>query len=235
MAIAADLQSQIVNLTNNHWQIHTQDQGFADLISGKEPGHRMADYVDDRTTSLLKVNLDTRYEGDPKAKGTPKKRSMGDIWINSQGIYNPLNVKSGLLGSKGLPNVVSMQKLLDYIFKNWIDSYYLLIIKFDISASITHQTYLVDLLDWIDFISYDAGPGQIMLHEQDFYDAFDSGQTPPEKSILEKTESLFHLFETKVQVLLANRQDRLNRQRTSLTNFLNSEFAIDQSKMRFVL
>ena len=235
MAIAKDMQAQIVNLTNHHWQIHTQDQGFAELISGKEPGHRMADYVDDRTTSLLKVNLDTRYEGDPKAKGTPKKRSMGDIWVNSQGIYNPLNVKSGLLGSKGQPNVVSMQKLLDYIFKRWIDSYYLLIIKFDLGANITHQTYLIDLLDWMDFISYDAGPGQIMLHEQDFYDAFDSGQIPPEKSIFEKTESLFYLFETKVQILLANRQDRLNRQRTSLASFLDTEFAVDQSKMRFVL
>lgn len=74
-----------------------------------------------------------------------------------------------------------------------------------------------------------------MLHEQDFYDAFDSGWLPTEKSILEKTESLFHLFETKVQVLLANRQDRLNRQRRSLANFLDSEFAVDQSRMRFVL
>ena len=235
MVIEADLQAQIVDLTNKHWQRHTQDQGFADLINGKEPGHRMADYVDDRTTSLLKVNLDTRYEGDPKAKGSPKKRSMGDIWVNSQGIYNPLNVKSGLLGSKGQPNVVSMRKLLDYIFRRWIDSYYLLIIKFDTSNQITHKAYLVDLLDWIGFISYDAGPGQIMLHEQDFYDAFDSNHIPPEKSILEKTEALFHLFETQVQVLLTNRQARLDKQRSSLEDFLNSDFAVDQSKMRFVL
>ena len=38
----------------------------------------MADYVDDRTCSLLKVNLDTRYEGN--RKGEVRKRSMGDIW-----------------------------------------------------------------------------------------------------------------------------------------------------------
>ena len=233
MAIGTSLQSQIVDLTNEHWEIHTKDQGFAELISGKEPGHRMADYVDDRTTSLLKVNLDTRYEGD--RKGFPKKRSMGDIWINSQGIFNPINVKSGLLGSKGQPNVVSMQKLLDYIFQCWIDSYYLLIIKFDTSSGITHQTYLVDLLDWTEFIAYDAGPGQIMLHEQDFYDAFDSGHRPTAKSILEKTETLFRLFEAQVQVLLANRQARLDRQRSSLESFLSSEFTVDQSKMRFVL
>lgn len=233
MAIDPALQSQIVDLTNRHWEIHTQDQGFAELISGKEPGHRMADYVDDRTTSLLKVKLDTRYEGDKK--GLPKKRSMGDIWVNSLGIFNPINVKSGLLGSKGQPNVVSMQKILDYIFQRWIDSYYLLIIKFETSPRITHQTYLVDLLDWTEFIAYDAGPGQIMLHEQEFYDAFDSGHRPSEKSILKKTETLFRLFETQVQVLLANRQARLDRQRSSLEGFLNSEFIVDQSMMRFVL
>lgn len=233
MSIEQVTQSQIVDLTNSHWERHTQDQGFADLISGKEPGHRMADYVDDRTTSLLKVNMDTRYEGD--RKGSPKKRSMGDIWVHSQGIFNPINVKSGLLGSKGQPNVVSMQKLLDYIFQRWIDSYYLLIIKFDITSRITHQTYLVDLLDWTEFIAYDAGPGQIMLHEQDFYDAFDSGHRPSSRSILEKTEALFHLFETQVQVLLANRQARLDRQRNSLGGFLNSPFTVDQSGMRFVL
>ncbi len=233
MAIGTDIQAQIVDLTNGHWEKHTQDRGFADLISGKEPGHRMADYVDDRTTSLLKVNLDTRYEGDQK--GNPKKRSMGDIWVNSQGIYNPLNVKSGLLGSKGQPNVVSMKKLLNYLFQCWIDSYYLLIIKFDISSQITYQTYFIDLLDWTEFISYDAGPGQIMLREQDFYDAFNSGHRPLAKSILEKIDTLFCLFETQVQALLTNRQARVDQQRSLLESFRSSDFTVDQSKMRFVL
>jgi hypothetical protein len=31
-------------------------------VTGKEPGHRMADYVDDKTVSLLKVSFDTRYD-----------------------------------------------------------------------------------------------------------------------------------------------------------------------------
>ena len=233
MALEQSVQSQIIDLTNRHWERHTQDQGFADLISGKEPGHRMADYVDDRTTSLLKVNLDTRYEGD--RKGSPKKRSMGDIWVFSQGIYNPLNVKAGLLGSKGQPNVVSMQKLLNYFFQRWIDSYYLLIIKFDLGSTISHKSYLIDLLDWIEFITYDAGPGQIMLREQEFYDSFDSGYIPPEKSIFEKIKTLFQLFEAQVETLLANRKNRLDRQRGSLGDFLNNQFAVDQSKMRFVL
>ena len=115
MAISVETQSRIIDLPNAHWADHVRDESFAELISGKEPGHRMADYVDDRTCALLKINLDTRYEGN--GRGVIRKRSMGDIWIRSQGIYNPINVKSGLQAMKGQPNVVSMQKLLDYILK----------------------------------------------------------------------------------------------------------------------
>ncbi len=233
MALVKELQSQILNLVDEHWSAHTQDQGFAELISGKEPGHRMADYVDDRTSSLLKVHLDTRYEGD--RKGGIRKRSMGDIWVHSQGIFNPVNVKSGLQARNGLPNVVSMQKLLNYLFQHLIDSYYLLIIKFNVSNDITHKAYLFDLLDWTEFITYDAGPGQIMLREQDFYDAFDSGHIPEEQSIQAKTRSLFALFEAQVRVLITNREARVEGQRDMLNEFLRTEFVVNQSNMRFVL
>ena len=82
----------------------------------------MADYVDDKTVSLLKVEFDTRYEAD--VRGKIRGRSMGDIWVHSNGIYNPINVKAGEQGKKGQPNLVAMQKLLDYILQRWIDSYY---------------------------------------------------------------------------------------------------------------
>lgn len=106
MAVSEQVHSRIVSLTDAHWAEHVHDTGFAELIEGKEPGHRIADYVDDRTCALLKVHLATRYEGD--RHGRPKKRSMGDIWVRSQGIYNPINVKSGLQHMRGQPNVVSM-------------------------------------------------------------------------------------------------------------------------------
>ena len=134
----------------------------------------------------------------------------------------------------GQPNVVSMQKLLDYIFQRWIDSYYLLIIKFDVSETITHKVYLIDLLDWTDFISYDAGPGQIMLREHDFYTAFDSGHAPQELTIQEKLSSLFGLFEKQMEALFANRMKRLDRQRKRLERFDNTKFMVDQSHMHFV-
>ncbi len=232
MALDKNLQDRIVNLTDQHWSKHVQDRGFAELIDGKEPGHRMADYVDDRTCSLLKVNLDTRYEGD--TKGSPRKRSMGDIWISSQGIFNPINVKTGLQAQNGQPNVVSMQKLLDYLFNRWIDSYHLLIIKFAISDDITHKSYLIDLLDWTDYITYDAGPGQIMLKEKDFFDAFDSGHIPRMRPVKEKVESLFLLFENQLRALIVNRQDRIHRQRSMFQEFRRNDFVVNQSNMRFV-
>lgn len=232
MALDRDLQDQIVRLTNEHWAAHVNDAGFAELVSGKEPGHRMADYVDDRTTALLKVNLDTRHEAEPD--GSPKKRSMGDVWVHSNGIFNPVNIKSGEQGMNGQPNLVSMQKLLDYLFRSWIDSYYLLIIKFDIHRAITHKAFLVDLLDWTEFVTYDAGPGQLMLREKDFYDAHESGHRPLEKPIADKVQSLFTRFEEGVESLFANRRQRLNRQKKLFEDFKSSSFVVDQSAMVFV-
>jgi hypothetical protein len=232
MTLSAYTQSQIIEATDAHWANHTRDESFAELISGKEPGHRMADYVDDRTCSLLKVTLDTRYEGN--GRGAIRKRSMGDIWVRSHGIYNPVNVKSGLQGMNGQPNVVSMQKLLDYILKRRIDSYYLLIVKFDLSQTITHNLHLIDLLDWIDFITYDAGPGQIMLREQDLYDNIDSGYVSAHRTIFEKVDSLFNLFERQLRALFDNRQRRLDRQRTLARELERGEFVVDQSQMEFI-
>lgn len=225
-------------MVNEHWASHVRDSGFVELIDGKEPGHHIADYVDDRTCSLLKVNLDTRYEGD--RKGGPLKRSMGDIWVQSRGIFNPVNVKSGLQGRKGQPNVVSMRKLLNYMFQHRIDSYYLLMVKFSIAEEtspaeeISHQAYLFDLLDWLEFVTYDAGPGQIMLREQEFYDAFDTGRQPRARSIQQKVTVLFDLFEEQVQALIDNRLERLHNQRQMLAAFLSTDFAVNQAGMRFV-
>lgn len=232
MALEQATQDKVVRLVNDHWTARVRDAAFAELIKGKEPGHRMADYVDDRTTALMKVNLDTRYEGN--ANGSPKKRSMGDVWVHSSGIFNPVNIKSGLQGMKGQPNLVSMQKLLDYIFRAWIDSYYLLIIKFDRSETITHKTFLVDLLDWTDFITYDAGPGQIMLRETEFYEEYESGGRPQERPIFEKIQSLMSLFQDGVHKLFANRKQRVDRQKKLFDHFSGKSFKVDQSGMTFV-
>lgn len=191
----------------------------------------MAEYVDDRTSALLKVSFDTRHEG--TVSGALRKRSMGDIWIGSGGIFSPVNIKSGLQDMSGQPNLVSMQKLLDYLFRRWIDSYYLLIIKFSLTPEVTHRTFFVDLLDWLDFANYDAGPGQIMLREHDFYRAYDAGHRLPTKTISQKVEYLFSMFERQLEVLIENRKRRLERQRELLRDFHSTRFAVDQGEMHF--
>ena len=234
MAIDINLQKKVLSLADGHWAKIVKDPSFAERIRGKEPGHRMADYVDDQTVSLLKVQTDieTRYEGD--GRGSVRKRSMGDIWIRSNGIFNPINIKSGLQDMRGQPNLVSMQKLLDYICRRRIDSYYLLIVKFSVADGITHKTFLVDLLDWLDFVAYDAGPGQLMLREQEFYDSFESGYRPAGLPLLAKARRLFELSEQQLHQLIKNRKKRLGRQKHLLDQFASSENRIDQSDMEFV-
>ena len=232
MAMDEPIQSRILEVTDAHWKQHSTDKAFAEIIQGKEPGHRMADYVDDRTTALLKVHFDARYEGD--AHGNVRKRSMGDIWLYSQSVYNPVNIKSGLQHMNGQPNLVSMQKLLDYILRRWIDSYYLLIVKFDISPPVTHNAYFVDMLDWTEYITYDAGPGQLMLKERQFYDAYHSGLVPQRRSLPEKVEILFALFERQLESMFANRKARLQRQRELLSRFDDSSSIVNQSEMEFI-
>lgn len=231
MTLSLETQVEIRQRAEKYWYTHVRDAGFAEITKGKEVGHRIADYVDDRTTALLKVNFDTRYEAD--SSGNVRKRSMGDVWVADNGIFNPVNVKAGLQDMNGQPNLVSMQKLLDYIFNRWIDSYYLLIVKFQLEPEIRHEAVLVDLLDWLDYITYDAGPGQIMLKERDFFAAVRAGQQPANRSMSEKVEALFRRFEDGVESLTRNRKARLDRQRKYFDGFGTAEFVVDQSNLRF--
>jgi hypothetical protein len=231
MALSSALQKKIETEARKFWNAHTADSGFVEITRGKEVGHRIADYVDDRTTSLLKVKFDTRYEAD--ARGAQRKRSMGDVWIGEGGYFSPVNVKAGLQNMNGQPNLVSMQKLLDYILNHWIDSYYLLIVKFALGDKIQQRTVMVDLLDWLDFVAYDAGPGQLMLRERDFFNALSSGHQPGKRTMAEKVDRLFVQFESGVDVLISNRKNRLTRQRKKFSDFGNTAFALDQSGLKF--
>ncbi len=106
--------------TDTYWRGVVGTPAFRELASGKEIGHRIADYVDDHTTAMLEVEYATKHELD--ARGKRKPRSMGDVWIGSNGIYNPINIKAGEAGKNGQPNMVSLTKLLDALMLRQIDS-----------------------------------------------------------------------------------------------------------------
>lgn len=167
---------RVLALTIDYWNAHVKHPDFVGLASGKEIGHRIADYVDERTTKLIMDNFPTARQY--SRNGKIRDRSMGDIWVSSNGIYNPINVKAGEAGKKGQPNMVSLKRLLRALLLHQIDSYYLLIVKMVImKANISPVVYLVDILDQLDYTTYNAGPGQIMLKERQFYQAMADNAT----------------------------------------------------------
>ena len=83
-------------------------------------------------------------------------------------------------------------------------------------------------------MTFDAGPGQIMLKEQDFYEAHDAQQVQQHRSIEKKVATLFDLFERQVKALISNRNRSLDRKRDELSRLQDSPFVVDRTKMRFI-
>ena len=138
--------------------------------------------------------------------------------------------------------MVSMHKLLNAILSNSIDSYYLLMVKIK-EKSVTDKTsasiIFVDMLNIIDYITYDAGPGQIMLKAKAFFDkigregtAFQNGLT-----IKEKVEKLAALMRDGESRLVSNRKKRLEVIEKNITSYLdNTPFVVSiDNQARFNL
>ncbi|MBM3188322.1 MAG: hypothetical protein FJZ90_06320 [Chloroflexi bacterium] len=145
---------------------------------------------------------------------------MGDVWLHDNGIYHPVNVKTGIVGSEGQPNIASLKKVLSAIMARQIDSYYLLIVKMHISASrILPSVYLVDMLDWLDYVTFDSGPGQMMLKAVRFFREFDPSRAEP-LSIKDKVRRLMDLYEDGERRLRENRERDLERYRNEFEAFM---------------
>jgi hypothetical protein len=50
------------------------------------------------------------------------------------------------------------------------------------------------MLDYLDHLTWDAGPGQIMLRQKSFYDALESGTAAPARTIEEKEAFLYEMY-----------------------------------------
>lgn len=201
--IESEIQVRIVSSVAEFWKERVVTPDFIALASGKEIGHRIADYVDEKTTDLLEGIVSTQRQY--SRGGSLRDRSMGDIWVLSAGIYNPVNVKAGVLGTTGQPNMVSLKKLLRALLLRQIDSYYLLMVKTDARTGRVHVD-MCDLLDYLDYITFDSGPGQLMLKEKKFYEAREEKITVAELSINEKIAKLFLLLEDADRRLIQNRE-----------------------------
>ncbi|MBM4076544.1 MAG: hypothetical protein FJ267_13015 [Planctomycetes bacterium] len=146
---------------------------------------------------------------------------MGDLWLQDNGIYHPVNVKTGIVGAEGQPNLVSLKKVLGAIMARQIDSYYLLSVKMQIAAkAIEPAVYLIDMLDWLDYVTFDSGPGQLMLKAVKFFNEFDP-RVQKSIAIRDKVKRLMDLYEDGERRLKENRERDLTTYRRQFEAFMS--------------
>ncbi len=204
--------------TQSYWGDEVRKAEIIGIAKGKEIGHKLADLVDEKTTALLTVKYLSKRQRD--AEGRARSRSMGDVWLHDNGIYHPVNVKVGIVGAEGQPNLVSLKKVLTAVMARQIDSYYLLIVKMQIGEKeILPSVYLFDMLDCLDYVTFDSGPGQMMLRAVNFFNDFDPTRVKP-LDIKQKVQRLMDLYEDGERRLKANREKGLARYRKEFRIFM---------------
>jgi len=111
------MRQHIEKATRDFWNEEIRKPSFAEIAQGTEIGHRIADFVSDKTTGILSVRFTAMFQRNKVGNKVP--RSMGDIWIVNEGIAHPVNVKASIADNGGQPNMVSMKKLLAALLE-WV-------------------------------------------------------------------------------------------------------------------
>lgn len=228
--LTKELQQDILATAQKYWAMEVATSAFQRLATGREIGHRIADDVEEKTTNLLEKHFDHAHQ--QSARGGRRARGMGDIWIKCAGIYSPINIKSGEINANGQPNMVSLAKLMRALAQREIDSYYLLFIKIgtERSGRVDSQLYIADILDYLEYTSFDSGPGQIMLHERDFFTHLDSNGNVQSRTVKEKLQYLHEMLVNADRRLLVNRKIRQSSFKRLVNEFEESR-TIDQSNL----
>lgn len=230
-----EIVQEICTLVQNFWDEGVTRPDFIAMAAGKEIGHRIADAVDERTTSFLQGRYETRFE--TGVGGKKRSRSMGDVWLKANGIFHPINVKTGEYGSNGQPNMTAMGKILEALLTRQIDAYYLLIVKLRLPKvdenGIIPIVYFVDMLDYLDAMTFDSGPGQIMMREVQFYALLNSNRLPVQLTLRQKVGKLFSMLEDGERRLIMNRERRLRKLEQLYTNYAqSSDHIVSQSNLK---
>ena len=82
------------------------------------------------------------------------------------------------------------------------------------------HVYMVDMLDYLDFVTFDAGPGQAMLGEAVLRG--DHRYQPPSLTVPEKLERCFELLEDGDRRLIENRKKKMDQMRKRLDRYRTS-------------
>ena len=122
-----------------------------------------------------------------------------------------------------------------------IDSYYLLIVKFEAlhaTESVKHHIYFIDMFDWLgvkddeSVITYDDGPGQMMLKAKRFFELMSKNFIPEPITIQEKAQILIDMLEDGFKRLYNNRLRAHHNLKTMFDVFKNETipFSINKEK-----
>ncbi|KKU59913.1 MAG: hypothetical protein UX81_C0006G0007 [Parcubacteria group bacterium GW2011_GWA2_47_12] len=223
--LSLEMRNKIETATRNFWDEKIKESSFAEIAQGTEIGHRIADLVSDKTTGLLAVEFTAMFQRNKAGHKVP--RSMGDIWIAHEGIAHPVNVKASIADNGGQPNMVSMKKLLAALLEYRIDSYYLLFVKISNTDELfSAKVHFVDMLDYLDYVTFDSGPGQIMLRSKDFFKALEKKSAPENKLLSQKVSGLVDLLEDGERRLIRNRRTTLKRFRTAVSKYNSSHHKV---------
>lgn len=204
-ALPGALVDEIVGRADAYWQERLQAGALAAAGAGKEFGHTAASSVEQQTAALLADHYDIGHQ--LGADGRPASRGMGDLWIRHEGIWHPVNVKTGNATKAARPNMVALQRLSNALVEGRISTYYLLIVKMDMDQR-RAAVRMVDMLDYLDFVTYDAGTGQILLLEQEFNATAGQPLRTPTLTVEEKIDLLVDLSEAGLERLIRNRRER---------------------------
>lgn len=143
----------------------------------KEPGHTYGEKVEEKLVDKLVQKYPEKFSAPEKKKGKGKQtRKMEDmIWVPTN---NLTNIKLGYEKGEGQPNMVSFTRLMEKYHKGEIDSYYIFIIDVSGKMKTTLKTslYFFNLYDYLDYVNYNYGTGQVMLKEKQFFDDYDSNK-----------------------------------------------------------
>lgn len=128
-----------------------------------------------------------------------------------------------------------MKKLLRSLLADQIDAYYLLFVKFELGATVRPRVLLVDLLDHLNWTTYDDGPGQMMLLEQKFFEAMDRGYRASVTPIVTKIDRLFAMLIGGNARLILNRKRTIAQFQTAIEAYKGqSVHVIDQTGLGLI-
>ena len=194
---------------NNYIHLITEKQ-----LNVKEFGHSLATNIEEKVASLLekKYEVDYEYHNEKsKKKGKKRERSWSDFMFVELNHKYPTNVKFSGSNVEGQPNICSMRKLIDnLIVHEMFDSYHIIRVKYN-EVTKEVKIYFVDILDYINCLTWNAGTGQIMLKEKEFDKLYDKNTEYDNLSLVEKKKLIINLYNNKMNDHIKQREKQRDR------------------------